>query len=133
MNLPLQCCQIPLPLEIILFSDCFHRLALQQAMFSGVRKKGSGKAGLCLTPSASRASDRAHPVHKGCSGEILNRITERSGLVGTFQVHLARPSCGEQGQLHPDQVAHGPVQPGLERFQVWGISHLSDHSDNGNN
>ena len=41
-----------------------------------------------------------------------------------------RPSspipCSEQGQLQPDEVAHSPVQPGLERFQGWGIHHLSE-------
>jgi len=41
---------------------------------------------------------------------------------------LSRPSsptpCHGQGHLQPDQGAQSPVQPGLEWFQGWGISHL---------
>jgi len=48
------------------------------------------------------------------------------GWEGTFEGHLVQLPCHEQGHLHPDQVAQSPVQPGLECFQGWGISHLSE-------
>ena len=53
------------------------------------------------------------------------RITECSGLGGTFRGRQAQPPCNEQRHLQPDQVAQSPVQPGLECFQGWGIDHLS--------
>ncbi|KAK4815157.1 hypothetical protein QYF61_017598 [Mycteria americana] len=57
--------------------------------------------------------------------EFKSRIIDWVGLAGTFKGHLVQPPCNEQGHLHLDQVAQSPVQPGLERFQGWGISHLS--------
>jgi len=42
---------------------------------------------------------------------------------------LSRPSspvpCHGQGHLQPGQGPQSPVQPGLEWFQGWGISHLA--------
>jgi len=46
-------------------------------------------------------------------------------LEGTFEGHLVQPPCHKQGQLHPEQVAQSPVQPGLECLQGWGIDHQS--------
>jgi len=50
---------------------------------------------------------------------------ERFGVAGTFRGHVVQPPCSEQGLLQPDQAAESPVQPGLEWFQGWGISHTS--------
>jgi len=47
------------------------------------------------------------------------------GLEGTFKGHLAQHLCSEQGHLQLDQVAQSPVQPDLERFQIWGLHYLS--------
>jgi len=46
-------------------------------------------------------------------------------LEGTIKGHLAQLPCSEQGHLQLDQVVQSPVQPDLERFQGWGIDHLS--------
>jgi len=66
----------------------------------------------------SRESSKAAQL--GC-----HRIIECFGLEGTFRGHLAQPPCSEQGHLQLNQVAQSPVQPGLERFQGWAISHRS--------
>ena len=50
-------------------------------------------------------------------------IIERVGLGGTFEGHPVHSPCSEQGHLQLDQGAQSPVQPGLEYFQGWGISH----------
>ena len=47
------------------------------------------------------------------------------GLEGTFKGHLVHPPCNEQGHLQLEQGAQSPVQPALECFQGWDISHLS--------
>jgi len=39
--------------------------------------------------------------------------------------HLIPTSCHGQGCQPPDQVAQGPIQPGLERLMGWGIHNLS--------
>jgi len=41
----------------------------------------------------------------------------------SFKAHLLQPPCHVQGHLQPDEAAHSPIQPGLEKFQGWGISH----------
>ena len=53
-----------------------------------------------------------------------HRTTEGFGLRGPSKGHLVQAPCHQQGHLQPDQVAQSPVQPGLEWFQGWGISHL---------
>jgi len=55
----------------------------------------------------------------------MHTTTEGFGLEGTFRGHLVQTPCREQGHLQLDQVAQSPVQPGLERFQGWGIDRLS--------
>ena len=57
----------------------------------------------------------------GKSGKII----EWFGLEGTFRGHPVQPLCNVQGHLQLNQVTQIPIQPGLERFQGWGICHLS--------
>jgi len=57
------------------------------------------------------------------------RITEWSGLEETSRIMNLQPPHHRQGQqpphLIPDQAAQGPIQPGLEHLQEWGIHTLS--------
>ena len=46
-------------------------------------------------------------------------------LEGTFKIISFQPPCYRQGHLPLDQVAHSPIQPGLECFQGGGIHNLT--------
>ena len=57
-----------------------------------------------------------------------HRITEWPGLEGTSRIMNLQSPCHRQGHQPPhllDQVAQGPIQPGLEHLQGWGIHNLS--------
>ena len=55
-------------------------------------------------------------------------IIEWLGLERTSRIIKLQPSCCRQGHqpphLIPDQAAQGPIQPGLEHLQGWGIHSL---------
>ena len=67
-----------------------------------------------------------------CEREVLHpetnhRITEWPGLEGTSRIMNLQPPA-RQGHQSPhllDQVAQGPIQPGLEHLQGQGIYSLS--------
>ena len=48
----------------------------------------------------------------------LWQMIEWFGLEGTFKIMYFQPQCYRQGRLPLDQVAHSPIQPGLECY--WG-------------
>ena len=58
-----------------------------------------------------------------------NRVTEWPGLEGTSRITKLQPPRHRQGHQPPhfilDQAAQGPIQPGLEHLQGWGIHNLS--------
>jgi len=64
----------------------------------------------------------------GCGGYVKT-VIEWLGLEGTSRVIKLQPSCCMEGHQPPylilDQVAQGPIQPGLEHLQGWGIHGLS--------
>jgi len=39
--------------------------------------------------------------------------------------HVVQSPCYRQGQILPHQVAHSPIQPGLEHLQGGGIHNLT--------
>jgi len=51
------------------------------------------------------------------------------GLEGTSRITELQPSCYRQGHQPPyliaTQAAQGPIQPGLEHLQGWGMHSLS--------
>lgn len=47
--------------------------------------------------------------------QSYNSLGLRVGKTTFFQPH-----CHGQGHLSLDQVAHSPIQPGLQHFQGWG-------------
>ena len=49
-------------------------------------------------------------------------IIEQFVLVGTFKIIQSQPPRYMQGHLPLDQVAHSPIQPGLECFQGGGTT-----------
>jgi len=57
-----------------------------------------------------------------------HRIIEWLGLEGTSRIMKIQHPCHRQGHqpphLIPDQAAQGPIQPGLECLQGWGIHNL---------
>ena len=58
-----------------------------------------------------------------------HRITEWPGFEGNSRIMNLQALCHRQGHQPPhlilDQVAQGPIQPGLEHLQGWGIHNLS--------
>lgn len=50
-----------------------------------------------------------------------NRIIEWFRLKGIFKGHLFQSLCHDQGQLHLDPIAQGPVQPDHECLQGWDL------------
>lgn len=58
---------------------------------------------------------RSHFAHDSQATEI----SEHLNLLRALEGHLV------QLHLPLDQAAHSPIQPDLERFQGWGIQHLS--------
>jgi len=64
-----------------------------------------------------------------CILVISHRITEWPRLEGTSRVIKLQQPHHRQSHQPPhlilDQAAQGPIQPGLEHFQGWGIHNLS--------
>ena len=65
------------------------------------------------------------------ASKILNpRIIEWPGLEGTPRSMKFQPPCHRQGHQSPDlvvdQVAKGPIHPGLKHLQAWNIHSLSE-------
>ena len=60
---------------------------------------------------------------------LFHRITEWLGLEGTSRIINLLSLCCSQGHqpshLILDQAAQGPIQPGLEHLQGWGIHNFS--------
>ena len=56
-------------------------------------------------------------------------LVEWLGMEGTSRIIKLQPPCYRQGCQPPhfilDQAAQGPIQPGLEHLQGWGIHSLS--------
>jgi len=61
--------------------------------------------------------------------ELNHKIIEWLGLEGTSRIIKLQPLCCVQGcqlsHLILDQAAQGPIQPGREHLQGWGIHSLS--------
>jgi len=43
-----------------------------------------------------------------------------------FEAHPVRTPCCGQGYCPPAQAAQGPIQPGLEHLQGWGVHSFSE-------
>jgi len=61
--------------------------------------------------------------------EVSHRIIECLELKENSRIIKLHPPCHMQGQQPPDlilhQAAQGPIQPGLEHLQGWGLHNLS--------
>lgn len=53
------------------------------------------------------------------------RITEWFGLEETLKIIQFQTSAIGKGYLPLDQVAQGPIQPGLDHIQGWGIHNFT--------
>ena len=68
-------------------------------------------------------------VERSGSHSNYHRIIECLGLEGTPKIIRVQSPCLRQGRQPPDlildQAAQGPIQPGCEHLQGWGIHSLS--------
>ena len=60
---------------------------------------------------------------------MLSLITEWLRLERTLNITELQPQCRGQSCRPPDQAAQGPIQPGLECLQGWGILSSSGQVD----